>query len=109
METIGELEAEVLCVVESKKQATVLEIVLEMKLKREVNYSTVSTTLSRLFKKNLVKRRALTGPGGLKYLYSQSKDTKMKREIVEASLERLTRAFGSTAYDAFYRKLYSIE
>jgi predicted transcriptional regulator len=108
LKTIGKLEAEVLCILEFNKVATVSDIMIAIRLKRDVKYSTISSTLDRLYKKSLVDRKVLPGPGGIKYLYSPGND-KEKREIVEASLERLTRAFGATAYDAIYRKLRLVE
>jgi len=68
----------------------------------------VSTTLDRLYKKKLVERKALVGPGGTKYLFSLGRDEKRKMRIAEATLDRLTSAFGETAYSAIYKKLESL-
>jgi predicted transcriptional regulator len=108
LEIIGELESDVLEVLKSKGQATAADIMEVLQSRREIAYTTVSTTLDRLFRKRLVERKALPGPGGTKYLFSLGKDEKLKRKIVESTLDRLTGAFGETAYSAIYKKLDSL-
>lgn len=105
LETIGELEADVLSILESKKSATISDITLSVKLKRDVTYSTIATTLSRLHRKGLAERKPLVGPGGVKYLYTEGKDEDVKIEIVEASLTRLIRAFGPEIYEVIYTRV----
>jgi predicted transcriptional regulator len=108
IEIIGELESDVLEVLKTKGQATASDILETLKESREIAYTTVSTTLDRLYKKRLVERKALPGPGGTKYLFSLGKDEKLKRKIVESTLDRITSAFGETAYSAIYRRLDSL-
>jgi len=108
IEIIGELESVVLEVLKIKGQATATDVMEALKENREIAYTTVSTTLDRLYKKRLVERKALPGPGGTKYLFSLGKDEKLKRQIVESTLDRITNAFGETAYSAIYRRLDSL-
>ena len=108
LEIIGELESDVLEVLKAKGQATAADIMDVLQENREIAYTTVSTTLDRLFKKRLVERKAMPGPGGTKYLFSLGKDEKLKRKIVESTIDRLTSAFGETAYSAIYKKLDSL-
>jgi predicted transcriptional regulator len=105
VEIIGELESVVLEVLKIKGQATAADVMEALQENREIAYTTVSTTLDRLYKKRLVERKALPGPGGTKYLFSLGKDEKLKRQIVESTLDRITNAFGETAYSAIYRRL----
>ncbi|HYB05018.1 MAG TPA: BlaI/MecI/CopY family transcriptional regulator [Nitrososphaerales archaeon] len=105
VDIIGELESDVLEVLKLKGQATAADVMEVLKENREIAYTTVSTTLDRLFKKRLVERKALPGPGGTRYLFSLGKDEKLKRQIVETTLDRITSAFGETAYSAIYRRL----
>jgi predicted transcriptional regulator len=107
-EIIGELESDVLEVLKSKGKATAADVMEVLKEHREIAYTTVSTTLDRLYKKRLVERKALPGPGGMKYLFSLGKDERLQRKIVESTLDRLTSAFGQTAYSAIYKKLDSL-
>jgi predicted transcriptional regulator len=108
LEIIGELESDVLEVLKLRGQATAADVLEALQEKREIAYTTVSTTLDRLYKKRLVERKALPGPGGTKYLFSLGKDEKLKRQIVESTLDRITSAFGETAYSAIYRRLDSL-
>jgi predicted transcriptional regulator len=109
LKTVGELESEVLYIVMSKKAATISEITSTMRTKREIAYTTVSNTLSRLHKKSLIERNVISGPRGTKYVYSPGKDEDVKRKIVDASLERLVRAFGQEIYETMYVKLLTLE
>jgi len=108
VEIIGQLESDVLEVLKLKGQATAADVMDDLKENREIAYTTVSTTLDRLYKKRLVERKAMPGPGGTKYLFSIGKDEKLKRKIVESTLDRITSAFGETAYSAIYRRLDSL-
>jgi predicted transcriptional regulator len=108
LSAIGELESEILAVLKEKGSATAGDVLDVLKNRREVAYTTVSTTLDRLHKKNLVGRKALRGPGGTKYLFSVSGDERLKNRIIESTLDRLTSAFGDTAYSAIYKHLQTL-
>jgi predicted transcriptional regulator len=108
LEAIGELEAEVLEVLKKKGQGTAGDVLEVLQKNREIAYTTVSTTLDRLYKKKLLNRKALVGPGGTKYLFTLSKDERRQTRIVEATIDRLTGAFGETAYSTIYKKLESL-
>ncbi len=108
MSAIGELESEILSVLKEKGSATAGDVLNVLKDRREVAYTTVSTTLDRLYKKNLVGRKAMRGPGGTKYLFSISGDDRLKNRIIESTLDRLTSAFGDTAYSAIYKHLQNL-
>ncbi len=106
MPTIGELESEVLEILKQNGgQATASEVLGVIKKDRDVAYTTVSTTLDRLFRKRLVDRKALPGPGGTRYLFLVGKDERLKNKIVESTMERLTAAFGDSAYSAIYKHI----
>ncbi len=105
---IGELESDVLAVLEERGSSTAGEVLDVLKNSRDIAYTTVSTTLDRLYKKNLVGRKALRGPGGTKYLFSISGDEKLKNKIIESTLDRLTSAFGEAAYSAIYKQLQTL-
>ncbi len=103
MEIIGELESEVLNALQSRGSASTAEIVADLQRKREIAYTTVSTTLDRLYRKNLVKRKAVRGPGGTKFIFEPSKDDRPKIKIIKSAIDRLTSAFGETTYSALYK------
>ncbi len=105
MEIVGELESDVLKALGKKGQATAGDITEVLQKRREIAYTTVSTTLDRLYKKRLVNRKALPGPSGTKYLFSLGTNERLKRRMVDLAIDRLTDAFGETAYSAIYKKL----
>jgi predicted transcriptional regulator len=106
MPVIGELESDVLEILKGNGgQATASDVLNVLRKQRDVAYTTVSTTLDRLYRKRLLDRRALPGPGGTRYLFILGKDEKIKNKIVESTMERLTAAFGETAYSAIYKHL----
>lgn len=109
MEIIGELEADVLRVLKEKEIATVGDIHSELQRTRQIAYTTVGTTLDRLYGKKLVERKAIRGPGGTKYLFSLGRDERPRAQMVEETLDRLTQAFGETAYSALYKKLEKLQ
>jgi predicted transcriptional regulator len=108
MSAIGELESDVLSVLEEKGSSTAGDVLEVLRKDREIAYTTVSTTLDRLHKKNLVGRKALRGPGGTKYLFTLSGDQRQKNKIIESTLDRLTNAFGEAAYSAIYKQLHTL-
>jgi predicted transcriptional regulator len=108
LSSLGVLESEVLEVIKIRGQTTASEVATVLQEKRPIAYTTVGTTLDRLYKKKLLQRKAIPGPGGTKYVFSLGKDERLKRKIVESTLDRLTDAFGQTAYSAIYKKLESL-
>src|ERR1700730_10396664 len=67
---IGDLEADVLKVLKRTGSASAGEIMTELKPGRVLAYTTVSTTLDRLYRKGLVTRRSVSGRTGQKHVYS---------------------------------------
>lgn len=109
MSSIGELESEVLEVLQDRKEpGTVGDVLSVIRKKRDVAYTTISTTLDRLHKKKLVERSAIPGRGGTKYLFSIGKNEKLKNSIIQSSLDRLTGAFGGMTYSTLYRNVSSL-
>lgn len=109
MSSIGELESEVLKTLnELGGKSTASEILAVLRKRRDVAYTTVSTTLDRLFKKKLVNRSQIPGRGGTQYIFSIGSNEKLKNRIVKSSLDRLTGAFGDTAYSALYGNIESM-
>ena len=81
---LGPLEAHVLCVVWKRGNATVRELLAEGHVK--VAYTTVLTTLDRLFKKGLLDR----APDGRAYRYSpRQTQEEFNKTLFAADVERL--------------------
>jgi predicted transcriptional regulator len=105
---IGDLESEVLEILKGKQRASAGDIHEVLSGRRQIAYTTVSTTLDRLYKKRLADRVIAPGRGGRKYLYLPGKDMRTKDQTIRETLDRLTQAFGDTAYPAFYKKIEAL-
>lgn len=105
---LGELEAEVLRVLKSLGKASSGEIAERMQQDRPVAYTTVSTTLDRLFKKGLARRETVPGRTGPKHVYSIVSDPRLEKQLVDAAVGRLVDAFGPSVATAIYDKLNEI-
>jgi predicted transcriptional regulator len=105
---IGELEAEVLRVLKGLGTAAAGEITVQMQREREVAYTTVSTTLDRLFKKGLVRRETVAGRTGPKYAYSSMRDPGLEKQLVDTAVGKLVDAFGPSVAAAIYDRLNEI-
>jgi predicted transcriptional regulator len=105
---IGELEAEVLRVLKGLGKASAGELTVEIQREREVAYTTISTTLDRLFKKGLVSREAVAGKTGPKYVYSIVNDPELEKQLVDAAVGKLVDAFGPSVAASIYERLNEI-
>lgn len=105
---IGELEAEVLRVLKNFRRASARIIFEELGRKREIAYTTVSTTLDRLHKKGLVKRDEESGRGGMRYVYVYPKNSTLQKNIAGRMVDRLVTAFGPSVVSSIYERLAEI-
>lgn len=97
---LSPLERDTLQVLWPKKSLRVREI--HEKLKRTVALSSVAVILDRLHAKGIVSREIETGRGGVRYVYSPTKDKKaFEQSIVENTVDKLIEAFGPTAVSYF--------
>jgi predicted transcriptional regulator len=67
---LGDLEAAVLGSVLRMNKASVREVVKDLEPSRGLAYSTISTTLDRLYKKRMLEREEEVGRGGSRYIYT---------------------------------------
>jgi predicted transcriptional regulator len=79
-----------------------------MQQQRSLAYTTVSTTLERLFKKGLVSRERVAGRTGPKYVYSSVSDPGLEKQLVDAAVGRLVDAFGPSVTSTIYDRLNEI-
>ncbi len=105
---LGDLEAEVLSAVKGLDEASGSEILKELRKNKDIAYTTVTTTLDRLYKKGLLNRKETLGRGGIRYLYSPKHDAEIEGKIVEGAIGRLLSAFGSHAVSMIYEKLEEV-
>ena len=105
---IGNLEAEVIKAVKTLRRGSASEVMDLMKGTRDVAYTTVSTTLDRLYKKKLLTRETATGRGGTRYIYAYPRDPAPERRIVTRTVDKLVKAFGPSAISNIYDRLDEI-
>lgn len=105
---LGDLEAEVLRVLKGRGQASAGQVAEELKSQRAIAYTTVSTTLDRLFKKGLVTRTTVSGRTGPKHVYTVNIDPGLQKQLVDAALGRLVDALGPSVTSTIYDSLNEI-
>ena len=105
---IGELEAEVLGVLKSMESASAGDVAEKMQANRTIAYTTVSTTLDRLYKKGLVSRTTTAGKTGPKYVYAVASHRGVEKQLVDAAVDRLVDAFGPSVTSTIYDRLSEI-
>jgi predicted transcriptional regulator len=95
---LGPLELTIMNIMWKAQSSTVRHIHDEISKEREIALTTVSTTMNRLYKKDLLSREVNSGKGGLYYIYK----TKVTKGIFEEKESKniatqLIKSFGSSA------------
>jgi predicted transcriptional regulator len=93
---LGDLEAAVLGTVLKLNKASARQVAKDLEPTRGLAYSTISTTLDRLYKKGMLARDEEIGRGGSRYIYMIQSEEKMKGRVVKGFVDRLLTAFGPT-------------
>jgi predicted transcriptional regulator len=105
---IGDLEAEVLKVLKRSGSASAGEMMAELKPDRVLAYTTVSTTLDRLYRKGLVKRKSVPGRTGPKHVYSFPENPGLEKQVVNRMVDKLVSAFGPSVASTIYDRLSEV-
>jgi predicted transcriptional regulator len=95
---LGPLEATVMDAIWSSKKTpvTVREIHETLKQTKNLAYTTIMTTMDRLFEKNLLDRKTEKGRGGLYYVYWPAMEKQLfQKSAVKEVLSSLVNNFGS--------------
>jgi predicted transcriptional regulator len=103
--SLGELQADILGVVQRLGKASVREVMNELEGRRHVAYTTVGTVLDRLYRKGLLRRTKITGRGGSKYVYSAAASEDFQTNLVQRALNQLVNAFGPSIVPTIYDNL----
>ncbi len=93
---LGDLEAAVLGSVLRQGKASARQVAKDLEPSRGLAYSTISTTLDRLYKKGMLARDEAIGRGGSRYIYMLHSEEKVKGKVVKGFVDRLLTAFGPT-------------
>ncbi|MGD2249923.1 MAG: BlaI/MecI/CopY family transcriptional regulator [Candidatus Methanofastidiosia archaeon] len=99
---LGPLEREVLSCMNEIKQGTVRDVYKDMRKQKNIAYTTVSTTLERLYEKGYLNRGEDTGRGGTRYVYSV-KDIKPK--IAKMFVDEFMSMFGKSGISALHDEI----
>jgi len=98
--TLGELETEIMEIIWRLKSASVREVLQHLlKRRRQSAYTTIMTIMSRLAKKGILKRR-FNGSGSYIYTPTQDKKTFFATNS-RGTIERLIKQFGEVAVAQF--------
>lgn len=93
---LGDLEAAVLGSVLRLNRASARQVAKDLEPSRGLAYSTISTTLDRLYKKGMLAREEEIGRGGSRYIYLIHSEDKVRGKVVKGVVDRLLTAFGPT-------------
>lgn len=96
---LGNLEMEHLAVMRRLEKANSREVWREFNKNRNLAYTTISTTLERLFKKGYLKRKIQIKKGGKNYVYI-FKD--IKKKFAKGLIDEFIYIFGKEAVNAFF-------
>ena len=91
---LGDLEAAVLGSVLKLNKASARQVARDLEPSRGLAYSTISTTLDRLYKKGVLGREEEVGRGGGRYIYMIRSEEKIRGKVVKGVVDRLLTAFG---------------
>ncbi len=106
--SLGELQADILGVLQKLGKASARDVLKELGEKRQLAYTTVSTVLDRLYRKGLVRRSRMLGRGGVKYVYTYAPTVDARASLVQRALSRLVSAFGPSIVPTIYDSLEQI-
>jgi len=99
---LGPLEREVLSCMNDIREGTVRDVYKHMRKEKNIAYTTVSTTLERLYEKDYLTRGEDTGRGGTRYVYS-IKDVKPK--IAKMFVDEFMSMFGKSGMSALHDEI----
>ncbi|MEM1558034.1 MAG: BlaI/MecI/CopY family transcriptional regulator [Thermoproteota archaeon] len=106
---LGPLEANVIEIIwNSNKPLTVREVYEKLKRKRKIAYTTIMTTMDRLYYKGLLDRRTERGRGGVFYVYwPKFEKNSFKKTAVHEVLNSLIENFGEIVASYFIERVSS--
>lgn len=106
---LGPLEAKVLETIwASKKRPLTVREVHELMSEDKLAYTTIMTTMNRLYEKDLLDREVKSGKGGLLYTYwPQMERDAFERSAIREVLESLVDKFGEKVAICFVEQMSS--
>ena len=105
---LGDLEAAVIGSVVRIGKASARQVAADLEPSRGLAYTTISTTLDRLFRKGLLARDEAIGRGGSRYIYRVHSEDKIKGRVVKGFVDRLIVAFGPSVISTLHNYMDDI-
>lgn len=110
LEVLGPLEKEIMQIVWKRNETSTHNVLEELKKKRDIAMTTVSSTLNRLYDKKLLKRRTDKGLRGLCYYYSPLlKKEEFDSLITSRVMDKLLKDFREPTTAYFIEELAKID
>ena len=108
---LGPLETSIIEVIWSSKQPlTVRDVYEKLRRRKKIAYTTVMTTMDRLYEKGLLDRRVEKGRGGVLYVYwPKFGKHSFKKSAVQEVLNSLVENFGEIVASYFVERITSNE
>ena len=106
--SLGDLQADILGVVQRLGKASAREVMSEIQDKHHIAYTTVGTVLDRLYRKGMLGRTKMIGRGGSKYVYYSTSSDDIQTNLVQRALSQLVSAFGPSIVPTIYDSLERI-
>ena len=109
---LGPLEASIIGVIwnSERRPLKVREVYEKLKQKKEIAYTTVMSTMDRLYDKGLLDRRIEKGKGGLVYVYWPNlEEQNFKKSAVHEVISSLMENFGEIVTSYLIDEVYSGE
>ncbi len=108
---LGPLETSIIEVMWSAKQPlTVRDVYERLRRRKRIAYTTVMTTMDRLYEKGLLDRRVEKGRGGVLYVYwPKFEEHSFKKSAVHEVLNSLVENFGDIVASYLVERISSEE
>lgn len=103
--SLGELQADILGIVQRLGKASARDVMNELEGRHHVAYTTVGTVLGRLYRKGLLRRTKIIGRGGSRYVYYAAASEDFQTNLVQRALNQLVNAFGPSIVPTIYDNL----
>ncbi len=108
---LGPLESSIIEIIwNSGKPLTVRGVYEKLKRRKKIAYTTVMTTMDRLYEKGLLDRRVEKGRGGVLYIYwTKFEKHSFKKSAVQEVLNSLVENFGEIVASYLVERISSEE
>lgn len=97
---LGELEFEIMKIIWNMEKASVREVLLRLKKKRKIAYTTIMTVMSRLYDKGILKRE-LNDSGAYIYVPKHQDEKEFLAYSSQKAVQNIINEYGELAVSQF--------